>query len=60
MMLKYLGWYEAADLVMGGMRQAIKEVDVTHDLARLMRREGRDDVTELSYSGFAQAIIDRM
>jgi len=60
MMLQHMGWTEAADLVLGGMRQAIKDAHVTYDLARLMKAEGRKDVNELSCSGFGQAIIDRM
>ena len=60
MMLNHMGWNEAADLVIGGMARSIKEGHVTYDLARLMKREGRQDVTEVSCSGFGQAIIDRM
>jgi len=60
MMLNYMGWNEAADLIIRGMERAIREAYVTYDLARLMRREGREDVHELSCSGFGQAIIDRM
>jgi isocitrate dehydrogenase len=60
MMLNHMGWSEAADLVIGGMEKAIKEGQVTYDLARLMRREGREDVEELSCSGFGRAIVDRM
>ena len=33
---------------------------VTYDLARLMKREGREDVNEVSCSGFGEAIIERM
>jgi isocitrate dehydrogenase len=60
MMLNHMGWSEAADKLIGGMERAIKEGHVTYDLARLMRREGRTDVTELSCSGFGKAIIERM
>ncbi len=60
LMLNHLGWKEAADLIIGGMERAIKEGHVTYDLARLMRREGRKDVNELSCSGFGKAIIGRM
>ncbi len=60
MMLNHMGWNEAADLVIKGMEDAIKEGQVTYDLARLMRREGRKDVNEVSCSGFGQAIIERM
>lgn len=60
MMLKHMNWNKAADLITKGMQQAILDAHVTYDLARLMRREGRSDVTELSCSGFGNAIIDRM
>ena len=60
MMLNHMGWTEAADLVSGGMERSITDAQVTYDLARLMRNEGRTDVAELSCSGFGQAIIDRM
>jgi len=60
MMLNHMGWNEAADMIIGGMEQSIKEGQVTYDLARLMVREGREDVNELSCSGFGEAIIERM
>ena len=60
MMLEHMKWQEAADLVVNGMADSIKDGHVTYDLARLMKREGRKDVTEVSCSGFGQAIIDRM
>ena len=60
MMLHHMNWREAAELIIRGMEQSIKDAHVTYDLARLMRREGREDVTEVSCSGFGQAIINRM
>ncbi|MCP4663586.1 MAG: NADP-dependent isocitrate dehydrogenase, partial [bacterium] len=60
MMLNHLGWTEAADLIIKGMEGAIREGEVTYDLARLMKREGREGVTEVSCSGFGQAIVKRM
>ncbi len=60
MMLQHMGWSEAADLIIGGMRTAIKDGQVTYDLARLMKAEGRKDVNEVSCSGFGEAIIARM
>jgi len=60
MMLNHMGWNAAADLILKGIRQAIKDAHVTYDLARLMQREGRADVNELSCSGFGDAIIERM
>jgi isocitrate dehydrogenase len=59
MMLSHMGWNEAADLVLSGMEKSIVDGQVTYDLARMMRAEGRD-ATELSCSGFGKAIIDRM
>ena len=60
MMLEHMNWDEAADLINKGIAGAIAEGHVTYDLARLMRREGREDVTEVSCSGFGEAIIERM
>ncbi len=60
MMLNHMGWNEAAARIIGGMERAIAERHVTYDLARLMKREGRADVNELSCSGFGEAIIQRM
>jgi len=60
MMLNFMGWSEAADLIVKGMENAIKDAVVTYDLARLMRREGREGVNEVSCSGFGKAIIERM
>ncbi|MGI9585199.1 MAG: NADP-dependent isocitrate dehydrogenase [Acidimicrobiia bacterium] len=55
MMLRYLGWDEAADLVVDGMEAAIGDKIVTYDFARLM-----DGATEVSCSAFGQAVVDRM
>jgi isocitrate dehydrogenase len=55
MMLRHLGWNEAADLVVQGMDAAIGAKRVTYDFARLM-----DGATELKTSEFADAIIDNM
>ena len=59
MMLSHMGWTEAAELVLTGMEKSIVDGQVTYDLARMMRAEGRE-ATELSCSGFGKAIIDRM
>ncbi|GLS84666.1 NADP-dependent isocitrate dehydrogenase [Paraferrimonas haliotis] len=53
MMLRHLGWVEAADLVVKGMEGAIANKTVTYDFDRLM-----DDATLVSCSGFGDAIID--
>jgi isocitrate dehydrogenase len=60
MMLEHMEWQEAADLIVKGMEQAIIDGHVTYDLARLMKGEGREDVTELSCSGFGEEIVERM
>ena len=55
MMFRYLGWHEAADLIVKGMEAAISDRIVTYDFARLM-----DDATEVACSEFGQAVADRM
>ena len=55
MLLRYLGFTEAADLVIRGIERAISDRVVTYDFARLM-----DGATEVSCSGFARAVTDRM
>jgi isocitrate dehydrogenase len=60
MMLEHMGWKEAADLIINGIKKSIIDAQVTYDLARLMQAEGRKDVKELSCSGFGNAIIERM
>ncbi|ADN76193.1 isocitrate dehydrogenase, NADP-dependent [Ferrimonas balearica DSM 9799] len=55
MMLRHLGWTEAADLVIKGMEGAIAARTVTYDFERLM-----DDATLLSCSEFGDAIIANM
>ena len=55
MMLRYLGWVEAADLIIKGMDGAIGDRIVTYDFARLM-----DGATEVKCSTFADAVIERM
>ena len=48
MMLRHLGWNEAADLVIDGMNGAIQAKTVTYDFARLT-----DNATEVSCSAFS-------
>jgi isocitrate dehydrogenase len=55
MMLEYLGWQEAADLIKKGIGEAIANRHVTYDLARMMTPPVE---TPLKCSEFAQAIID--
>jgi isocitrate dehydrogenase len=60
MMLRHLGWHEAADLIVKGMDKAITARTVTYDFARMMRLENAGNVTELKCSEFGQAIIKNM
>ena len=53
MMLRHLGWVEAADLIIEAMSSTIKNKTVTYDLARLV-----DDATLLSCSEFGDALIE--
>lgn len=55
MMLRHMGWSEAADLIVGGMEGAISAKTVTYDFERLM-----DDAELLSCSAFGKAIISHM
>jgi isocitrate dehydrogenase len=55
MMLRHLGWTEAADLIIKGVNGAIGAKTVTYDFARLM-----DDAKEVKCSEFADAIIKAM
>ncbi len=55
MMLRYMGWSEAADLIVKGMEAAIGAKTVTYDFARLM-----DGATEVKCSEFGDAIIKHM
>ena len=55
MMLRHIGWKEAADLIIRSMEAAIGDKVVTYDFARLM-----EGATEVSCSKFGQAMIDRM
>lgn len=60
MMLRYMGWTEAADLIIRGMDGAIQSKRVTYDFARLLNQEGVAGVTEVKCSGFGQEIISKM
>ncbi|MNL84635.1 Isocitrate dehydrogenase [NADP] [compost metagenome] len=55
MMLEYLGWQDAADLIVKGINGAINNKTVTYDFERLM-----DGATLLKCSEFGQAIINNM
>ena len=55
MMLVHMGWKEAAALIVSSLEKAIADKVVTYDFARLM-----PGATQVSCSGFGQAMIDRM
>ncbi|MEQ6916684.1 NADP-dependent isocitrate dehydrogenase [Halomonas aquatica] len=55
MMLRHMGWVEAADLVLKGMEKAISKGEVTYDFHRQM-----DDAKLLKCSEFGQAVADNM
>jgi isocitrate dehydrogenase len=55
MMLRYLGWGEAADLIVSSLEATIGDKVVTYDFARLM-----EGATEVSTSAFGSALIERM
>lgn len=55
MMLEYMGWQEAANLIVAGLEKAIAHKTVTYDFARLL-----DGSKEIKCSEFATAIIDHM
>lgn len=55
MMLDYLGWQEAGDLVREGIARAIKQKRVTYDLARLM-----GEVQPIKTSEFGAAVVENM
>jgi isocitrate dehydrogenase len=55
LMLRYMGWKEAADLVLQGMNRTIKEGIVTYDFARLT-----ENAREVKCSRFAEAVAERI
>lgn len=55
MMLRHMGWIEAADLIVSSMKKAIASKKVTYDFARLM-----EGATEVKCSEFGDVIIEQM
>ncbi|MCS0583757.1 NADP-dependent isocitrate dehydrogenase [Massilia pinisoli] len=55
MMLRHMGWTEAADLIISSMERAIASKRVTYDFARLM-----EGATQVSCSGFGDVMIENM
>jgi len=60
MMLRFMGWTEAADLIIKGMDGAITSRKVTYDFARLMKQEGSANAQEIKCSEFGKNIIAHM
>lgn len=55
MMLRHMGWTEAADLIIASMEKSILSKKVTYDFARLM-----EGATQVSCSGFGEVMIENM
>ena len=55
MMLRHMGWTEAANLIISAMERAIQSKRVTYDFARLM-----EGATQVSCSGFGEVMIEQM
>jgi isocitrate dehydrogenase len=55
MMLRHMGWTEAADLILASMEKSIASKKVTYDFARLM-----EGATQVSASGFGQVMIENL
>jgi isocitrate dehydrogenase len=55
MMLRHMGWLEAADLIIDSMQKSIASKRVTYDFARLM-----EGATQVSCSGFGEVMIENM
>ncbi|RJG01779.1 NADP-dependent isocitrate dehydrogenase [Noviherbaspirillum sedimenti] len=55
MMLRHMGWLEAADLIISSMEKSINSKKVTYDFARLM-----EGATQVSCSGFGDVLIEHM
>ncbi|AJX16434.1 isocitrate dehydrogenase [Burkholderia ubonensis] len=55
MMLRHLGWTEAADTIIAAMEKSIQQKRVTYDFARLM-----EGATQVSCSGFGEVLIENM
>ncbi len=60
MMFRFLGWNEAADLIIHGIERSIAAHTVTYDFARLMKAEGVKDAKEVKCSEFGDVIIRNM
>ena len=55
MMIRHIGWTEAADVIIRALEKTIQQKKVTYDFSRLM-----ENAIELKCSEFAQCIVDNM
>ncbi len=55
MMLRHIGWTEAADRIIDSMEQSVLSKRVTYDFARLM-----EGATQVSCSGFGEVMIENI
>jgi len=55
MMLRHMGWIEAADLIISAMQKSVSSKRVTYDFARLL-----EGATQVSCSGFGETMIENM
>ncbi|WP_343584699.1 NADP-dependent isocitrate dehydrogenase [Herbaspirillum sp.] len=55
MMLRHMGWTEAADLIIEAMQKSVSSKRVTYDFARLL-----EGATQVSCSGFGEVMIENM
>jgi isocitrate dehydrogenase len=55
MMLRYMGWTEAADMIISSLENTISQKVVTYDFARLM-----DGAREVKCSEFGEAVVSNM
>ncbi|MFJ3047818.1 NADP-dependent isocitrate dehydrogenase [Herbaspirillum chlorophenolicum] len=55
MMLRHMGWTEAADLIIHAMQKSVSSKRVTYDFARLL-----EGATQVSCSGFGEVMIENM
>ena len=55
MMLRYMGWHEAADLIIASLEKTIGQKRVTYDFERMM-----EGATKVSTSGFGNAMVENM
>lgn len=60
MLLEWLGWKEAAELIITAYEKTIQQQVVTYDFARQLKEEGAEGVTEVKCSEFGERVIQNM